>query len=257
MDSQIGGSQGLCTPAPYQASSVEDNFGFVVNVFNLFQLAGVYAIAPVYTSYCPTENNVKELRKILKSWRRVLDNLDPEQKAQFEIDHPGEFDGMLESIGDYEDRLEEFKVDLRRNRWSRYLPVKTGLSREYNDLCEDIKTLDRDYYNTTKNYRRTQRNRAARQAAGNTARVPAPNPETVTGDNVEMLPIAQNAVVEVPERRLINQDTIDQTERYRSILRVYANHNVPPAMRSTYAAIENFVTSLLSRPNGSVTMMPV
>lgn len=90
----------MCTPAPYQASSVEDNFGFVVNVFNLFQLAGVYAIAPVYTSYCPTENNVKELRKILKSWRRVLDNLDPEQKAQFEIDHPGEFDGMLESIGE-------------------------------------------------------------------------------------------------------------------------------------------------------------
>ena len=47
------------------------------------------------------QNKVKELRKILKSWRRVLDNLDPEQKAQFEIDHPGEFDGMLESISEY------------------------------------------------------------------------------------------------------------------------------------------------------------
>ncbi|KAI1785358.1 hypothetical protein LXA43DRAFT_976293 [Ganoderma leucocontextum] len=255
---QNSGSQNLGAAVPNQTYSARDNFGFTVNIFNLVQFAHSIATAApatgAYVTSRPTESSIKELRKILKSWKRILEKLAPEQKAQFELDHPGEFASMLDAISVYEDRLEDLKVDLRNNPWARYLPGKSPLTQEYKVVSKGIRNLDSEYYTTTKKYRRTRTN----QAANNTTPAPAAEPAlaTATINDVEMLPISTNTAAEVSEQRLINQDTIDQTERYRSILRVYSSYSMPPGMQGTYTAIQNFVTSLLSRPDGSITMMP-
>ena len=78
-----------------------DYFGFVVNVFNLFQFAGSTIGKPAigyYTKWCPNKNSINELRDILNDWKDVLNGLEPEQRAQFEADHPGEFDSMMRDI---------------------------------------------------------------------------------------------------------------------------------------------------------------
>nr|VWO99327.1 Protein kinase domain-containing protein [Ganoderma boninense] len=248
------GSQNLCAPIPNQTYGPRDNFGLTINIFNLFQYAHALAVAAptagAYVMSRPTESKLKELRKILKSWRRVLAKLDPEQKAQFELDHPGEFASMLDAIGSYEDRLEDLKVDLRNNPWARYLPRQSQLDQEFQIVAKGIWDLDSEYYTTTKKYRRNQAN----QATGNPTPPQAPG-AAATADDVEMLPIANNDAVEVQEQRIINRATIDQTERYRSILRVYSNYSMPPNMQGTYTAIQDFVTTLLSRPDDTITIM--
>ncbi|KAM5531914.1 hypothetical protein V8D89_014420 [Ganoderma adspersum] len=251
------GSQSLCTVVPDHPSGM-DQFGFVVNVFNLVQFAG-QAIGG-YASRCPNKNRIGELRDVLNDWKEVLNGLEPEQRAQFEIDHPGEFDSMMRGIRSYEKRLTELKVDLSNNPWARYLPVKTELSREFKGLWSDVSNMNRDYYTTTKKYRTAKGSSAVPRGVSNSTSAPVPHPTTRTGDNgVEMVPISTDTAVENTERRLIDQGTIDQTERYRSILRVYSNYSVPPGMQGTYTAIQNLVTSLLSPgpPEGSITISPV
>ena len=151
-----------------------DEFGLVVNVFNTIQFAHALVLAPAigyYASSRPNQGAIKELKDILRSWEKTLKGFKPEQRAQFEIDHPGEFDSMMESIDEcvllhathrdyaclaltrairasrYKGRLDDLKVDLRHNPWARYLPlVNSELSREFSELSERIKALDSDYY---------------------------------------------------------------------------------------------------------------
>ncbi len=97
------GSQNLCTIVPNQPSGM-DQFGFVVNVFNLFQFAGSAIGRPAlgfYASLCPNKDSINQLREILSEWKDVLNGLEPEQRAQFENDHPGEFDSMMRGIRTY------------------------------------------------------------------------------------------------------------------------------------------------------------
>ena len=74
---------------------------FYDNVFSLFQLASTAILYPtwrLYASSCPNKESLEELHEILQSWKRILKNLPPEQKARFENDCPGKFDSMLSSI---------------------------------------------------------------------------------------------------------------------------------------------------------------
>ncbi len=92
----------IAAPGGQQASAM-DTLGFYVNVLNLFQLAGTVIGCPVlgaYVSSCPNKESVNELHEILHSWKGILNNLAPEQKARFEIDCPGEFDSMMRAISE-------------------------------------------------------------------------------------------------------------------------------------------------------------
>ena len=96
----IAMEQELCTIVPNEPSP-QDELGFVVNVFNLIQFAGYVIGRPAkgfYTSCCPNKDNFNSLRDILSEWKDVLNGLDPEQRARFDVDHPGEFDSMMRGI---------------------------------------------------------------------------------------------------------------------------------------------------------------
>ena len=78
-----------------------DTLGFCASVFGVIQFAGAILLKPaasMYSSTRPNKESLNELSEILHSWKDVLNNLDPEQKARFEIDRPGEFKSMMDAI---------------------------------------------------------------------------------------------------------------------------------------------------------------
>ncbi|EJF63082.1 hypothetical protein BD309DRAFT_945211 [Dichomitus squalens] len=247
-------------------TGVVDQFGFVVNVFNTIQFAHHVLIRPVaglYASRCPNEAKIEELGAILRRWKKILSNLEPEQRARFERDHPGEFEAMMESIEEYEDRLDEFTLELTDNPWARYLPIKAQLSQEWVEICTGVKDMNKDYKTTTKQYRTKSRFKGAQQTTTNTAThppaLPAAGQATMIADHgdVEMLPISTATTPEITEQRVINRDTMNVTEQYRQILRVYPMYSVPSSsLRDGYAIVRDFMASLGLRGDSSDVFNP-
>ncbi|TBU27665.1 hypothetical protein BD311DRAFT_696068 [Dichomitus squalens] len=246
-------------------TGVVDQFGFVVNVFNTIQFAKHLLYNPVaglYASRCPNEAKVKELRAILRRWKKVLSNLEPEQRAQFECDHPGEFDDMMESLERYEGLLDNFTIELTDNPWARYLPIGAQLSQDWAELCTGIKGLNSDYKTTTKKYRTKNRSNGAQQTTANAATYPpalsAAGQATMNADHGDVeLPISTTTAPEITEQRVINRDTMISTERYRQVMRVYTMYNIPAGpLRDGYAAVLDFMTSLGLRGDSSDVFNP-